>query len=605
MFLLKSKTLYKLTRLFRFLPKNRLNSFATKIIPLSIVSGLIDIGVVAVSSRLAGSLVGKELKNFLPGIQVFNNSLEEQAIILIFILVILSWLGSASKLFRLIFIEKLTASIWRDISNGILLKITGQPYRYFLTTKTSSISARLLADMQGISDSIIKPILLLLTSIIVIFSISLALSFVLGVKAIILLFLLGIAFFILSSLIVPYLRIFSNQTIRLNSKMSLLLNQILFSIRDIHLTQSRQFFESKFIRVGEFAQRYRWKSRSLPDMPRIVIEPLAITFIFIAALIPFFISSGSEKLAPNLIPFVATFIVSLVKLTPPLQDLFRSITTIRGGLPIIDAVLDYLELPSTNRGYNINKTFTPEGIFPRREISLRNVDYKYPGSDNYALKSISINLPVGSRIALMGPTGSGKSTISNILLAHLDPTSGHMNLDGEPLDDSDISSWQLCCSEVSQNFTLIDANILENIAFGCTDDDVDLDRVWEAISAAQMSDFIDDMPYGLYTYIGENGLNLSGGQRQRLALARAFYRNTKFLILDEATSALDQKTENDVINSLKIIGRRCTTVVIAHRLNTLSKCDYIYEIKDGLLICSGSYDDLCNPNHPLGRSVKV
>ena len=180
-----------------------------------------------------------------------------------------------------------------------------------------------------------------------------------------------------------------------------------------------------------------------------------------------------------------------------------------------------------------------------------------------------------------------------------------MNLDGEPLDDSDISSWQLCCSEVSQNFTLIDANILENIAFGCTDDDVDLDRVWEAISAAQMYDFIDDMPYGLYTYIGENGLNLSGGQRQRLALARAFYRNTKFLILDEATSALDQKTENDVINSLKIIGRRCTTVVIAHRLNTLSKCDYIYEIKDGLLICSGSYDDLCNPNHPLGRSVKV
>ena len=180
-----------------------------------------------------------------------------------------------------------------------------------------------------------------------------------------------------------------------------------------------------------------------------------------------------------------------------------------------------------------------------------------------------------------------------------------MRLDGEPLDKNEISSWQRCCSEVLQDFTLIDSSVLENIAFGCRPDEVDLDDVLEAISAAQLTDLIDEMPYGLNTLIGENGLNLSGGQRQRLALARAFYRNTKFLILDEATSALDQKTETEIINSLKIIGRRCTTVVIAHRLNTLSKCDYIYEIKDGLLLCSGSYDDLCNPNHSLGGSVKV
>ena len=180
-----------------------------------------------------------------------------------------------------------------------------------------------------------------------------------------------------------------------------------------------------------------------------------------------------------------------------------------------------------------------------------------------------------------------------------------MRLDGEPLDDNEISSWQRCCSEVSQDFTLIDSSVLENVAFGCRPDEVDLDDVLEAISAAQLTDLIEEMPYGLNTLIGENGLNLSGGQRQRLALARAFYRNTKFLILDEATSALDQKTETEIINSLKIIGRRCTTVVIAHRLNTLSKCDFIYEIKDGQVISSGTYQDLCNPEHPLSISVKV
>ena len=559
----------------------------------------------ALSSRLAGSLVGNDLNDFLPGVKVFNNSGEEQAIILVFLFVVLSWLGSFTKIFRLLFIESLTAQIWRDISNGILFKLIGQPYNYFLTTKSSSISSQILANMQNIAELIIRPILLIITSIIVIFSVSLALSLVLGFRAIILLIFLAASFFLLSSLVVPTLRISSLQNVRLNAKISSLLNQILFSIRDIHLTQSRDYFESKFVRIGKSAQRFQWRAKLLPDVPRIVIEPLAITCILLVALLPYLYGSDYQKLASNLIPFVATFIVSLVKLTPPLQDLFRSITTVRGGLPEIDAALIYLELPDSSRGLISSKSFSPEGIFPRREISLVKVDYKYPGTNSYALKSVSINLPVGSRIALMGPTGSGKSTISNILLAHLRPSAGQMRLDGEPLDLNEISSWQRCCSEVSQDFTLIDSSFIENIAFGCRPDEVDLDDVLEAIAAAQLSDLIEEMPYGLNTLIGENGLNLSGGQRQRLALARAFYRNSKFLILDEATSALDQKTETDIINSLKIIGRRCTTVVIAHRLNTLSKCDFIYEINHGKVISSGTYQDLCNPDHPLGISVKV
>ena len=151
---------------------------------------------------------------------------------------------------------------------------------------------------------------------------------------------------------------------------------------------------------------------------------------------------------------------------------------------------------------------------------------------------------------------------------------------------------------------LLDSNILQNIAFGCSEDDLKIDDVWEAIESAQLYDVVTEMPHGLYTCIGENGFNLSGGQRQRLALARAFYRKTKFLVLDEATSSLDEKTESDVISSLEIVGRRCTTVVIAHRLNTLSKCDHIYEVQGGLITASGTYSDLINPSHPLGLSVK-
>ncbi len=601
--LLKGKTVHRLRRLLRAIPRKRVRSFLA-ILPLSAFNGLLDLGSVAVAARLAGTLVGKNLNDSIPGINVFNGSSSKQTLWLILILVLLSWLGSATKLILRVTQEKLTAQVWRDISDRILRKIVGQPYEYFLTAKSSAISAQIMANMQRLSEFIVCPLLLISSSSITITFLAIALGLTLGLNAIILLALLGLAFLGISSLVVPYLRHASRQRVRLDILANSLLNQIFYSIRDIHLTQTGNYFESRFVKAGQAAKSFDWISRLLPDIPRLIIEPLAITFIFAVALIPLLGNSSTEDIAVTLIPFVSTFVVASVKLTPPLQDLFRSITRLRGTLPEVDSALSYLELPNPKRAFSSLKGLSPDGIFPRREISLYKVGYRYPESDQAALRSISINVPVGSRVALMGPTGSGKTTLSSILLAHLEPTTGQIRLDGIPLASSDISSWQQCCSEVPQNINLLDASILENIAFGKPEEQINYDEVWDAISAAQLYEVVADMPHGLYTCIGENGVNLSGGQRQRLALARAFYRKTKFLILDEATNSLDEKTEADVINSLEIIGRRCTTVVIAHRLNTLSKCDKIYEIKNGLVASYGSYTDLCDPSHPLGESVK-
>jgi len=139
---------------------------------------------------------------------------------------------------------------------------------------------------------------------------------------------------------------------------------------------------------------------------------------------------------------------------------------------------------------------------------------------------------------------------------------------------------------------LLNASVLENVAFGESIDRVKPDRVWEALEAAQLQEFVSELPYGLHTQVGENGLRLSGGQRQRLALARAFYRQASFLVLDEATSALDNRTESEVIEALEVIGRRCTTVVIAHRLSTVQRCDRIYEFHNGSVKAYGSYAEL-------------
>ena len=196
-------------------------------------------------------------------------------------------------------------------------------------------------------------------------------------------------------------------------------------------------------------------------------------------------------------------------------------------------------------------------------------------------------------MAFVGLTGSGKSTAAYLLLGLLKSQKGALILDGVDVStQSEIQAWHSCCSHVSQNIQLLDNSVLANIAFGLEDEQIDFKRVWDCLQFAQLDEFVSDLPYGLFTQVGENGIALSGGQRQRIALARAFYRQSKFLILDEATSALDNQTESDVIQSLDLIARRCTTVVIAHRLTTIQKCDRIYEFSKGRIIASGSFDYL-------------
>ena len=199
---------------------------------------------------------------------------------------------------------------------------------------------------------------------------------------------------------------------------------------------------------------------------------------------------------------------------------------------------------------------------------------------------------MGGRVAFVGATGSGKTTTANQLLCLLRPTEGTLQLDGIDVEEMDVPAWQANCAYVPQAITLLNSNVLENIAFAEDPAGVDQDRVWDALQAAQLADIVAELPLGLYTPIGDNGIRLSGGQRQRLALARAFYRNAKFLVLDEATSALDNRTESEVMDAIEVIGRRCTLVVIAHRLSTVIRSDIIYEFERGRVRASGSFDQL-------------
>jgi ATP-binding cassette subfamily B protein len=587
---MRSQTLSNLRRLLGYLPRRRLWSLALQVV-LSVVPGVVDLLTVAVVARLTGALSGAALYDQLPGIHVFGGDRPDQSLWLIGVFVLLAWVSSLTKLLLRYLQNSVSTEIWRDLSDQAYARVVRQGYAYHLSRSTPELAAQILQNYERIASCAVRPVLQMISALVSILLLSVGVLFIGRWLAVALVGGLAIAYWVLTSLITPQLRHAVRQRLRQERESNEILYESLASIRDIQLTSSEPYFQGQFERVGERAKRYVVAGELLPDIPRGLIEPLGITLIFVVGAIPALLSGSSQSVAA-ILPFLATIAVAALRLTAPLQDLFRAMTMLRGSLPMVSSALDLLDLPADRPTLRTPGVPSPAGVFPRNTIRLQQISYRYPGQHDWVLNDVSLTIPVGSRVALVGATGSGKSTTANILLGLLQPQRGQLELDGIPVEGLDMPAWQANCAQVPQTISLLNRTVLENVAFGYSQDQANQDRVWEALEAAQLQDFVAELPYGLYTQVGENGLRLSGGQRQRLALARAFYRQARFLVLDEATSALDNRTESEVIEALEVIGRRCTTVVIAHRLSTVQRCDRIYEFADGRVKAYGSYGEL-------------
>jgi ATP-binding cassette subfamily B protein len=448
-----------------------------------------------------------------------------------------------------------------------------------------------LINVARVADIVVLPVLQIVSGLFVVTLLSIGVLAVGKLLAVALIVSLIIGYLVISTMITPFLRFAARQRITLEAETNNVLSESMRTILDVQLSGSEPYFERRYGAAGRNAIPFTWKAEVLPETPRALIEPLGITMIFSAGILPILFNPDAESLV-KIVPFLATVAVTSLKLTPPLQDAFRSITSLRAGLPDLDETLKLIDLPEGRLTIRSSGVPTPQGVMPRHSIRLNHVSYSYPGSDVRVLDDLTLAIPVGGRVALVGSTGSGKTTTANQLLCLLRPGLGTLQLDGIDVEDVDVPAWQANCAYVPQSITLLNSNILENIAFAEEPDMVDSDRVWEALQAAQLADIVAEFPMGLYTPIGDNGIRLSGGQRQRLALARAFYRNAKFLVLDEATSALDNRTESEVMDAIEVIGRRCTLVVIAHRLSTVIRSDVIYEFESGRIKASGAFDEL-------------
>ena len=325
-------------------------------------------------------------------------------------------------------------------------------------------------------------------------------------------------------------------------------------------------------------------------LPRYFIEMLAFGGV-LALVIFLIISSGDFN---SILPILILYAAAGYRMMPSLQQVYAQLTTVRFSKPALDILYKELKEMDLKEESKLTKQF--KKISYTKSLSLENIDYSYPSSDKNIISNLSIQIPYGSKIGFVGPTGSGKTTVIDIILGLLEPTNGNIFVDDKIIDKSSHASLRSMIGYVPQTIFLRDGTVSENIAFGIDKKDVDITMVKKAAELAQISMHIESLPHGYKTQVGERGIKFSGGQRQRIGIARALYLNPKILILDEATSALDVITEEKVVHEIMNSLESITIITIAHRLSTIKDCDEIFVLDEGKLIGKGNYNQLIENN---------
>ncbi len=282
------------------------------------------------------------------------------------------------------------------------------------------------------------------------------------------------------------------------------------------------------------------------------------------------------------------FLVYLMMLLGPIAVLAQSAVDFQNGLSGLDRILDLLEEPREMESPDPTEKLRPEQVVGR--VTFEDVSLSYPGADNFALRNFSLDVESGETIALVGPSGAGKTTICNLVARFYDPTSGRVLLDGRDLREFDVESYRSLIGIVEQDVFLFDGSVAANIGYGRRN--APRDEIRRAAEVANAAEFIDDLPHGYDSVIGERGVKLSGGQRQRIAIARAVLADPRILILDEATSSLDTESERLIQAGLTTLMQNRTCFVIAHRLSTITHADRIVVVEGGQIVEVGSHDVL-------------
>jgi len=354
------------------------------------------------------------------------------------------------------------------------------------------------------------------------------------------------------------------------------LQEGLGAIRDVILDGNQPVYEVIYREADQRMRRHRGTGQFMALAPRYGMEAVGLVAIALAALS--LMAGGSGFLGA--IPLLGAIGLGAQRLLPSLQLIYSSWSSFRINLPALVSVLDYMDQPVDDA----DLTPVQAPISFKSEIQFQKISFRYGPDLPWVLHDLSLTIRRGERIGIVGETGSGKSTLVDLLMGLLEPTIGELTVDGEPVRNERLRPWRRSIAHVPQSIFLADASIAENIALGVHKKEIDEGRLKQASEQAMMTGFISSLAKAYDTGVGERGVKLSGGQRQRIGIARALYKQAPILVFDEATSALDKSTEKEVMDAIDALSKELTIVIIAHRLSTLERCDRIVRVQQGRLL---------------------
>ena len=357
--------------------------------------------------------------------------------------------------------------------------------------------------------------------------------------------------------------------------------QATYGLKDVKVLNREEFFVRNYYETGKVGADVARNYAVLNNTPRVLIETVFI--VSVLSFITIYINSGGN--VGEIMTTIAAFGVAAIRVLPSVNRINTYITEIAYTQPSLDFVYENLQEGMKTDAMLAERRANSqvEKLKLEDKIELNHISFHYPDSDKYIFKDAHMAVPKGKSVGIIGASGAGTSTIVDVLLGLLHAQEGEITCDGVNIFKN-YESWLAQVGYIPQAIYLIDESIRDNIAFGIDADKIDDKRIWEVLEEAQLKEFIEELPEGLDTTIGDRGVRLSGGQRQRIGIARALYNDPEILVFDEATSALDNDTEAAVMEAVNSFHGKKTMIIIAHRLNTIEKCDIIYKVENTKLV---------------------
>lgn len=500
------------------------------------------------------------------------------------IFILAALISGTIRIFLLWAQTRLGFAIGADLSSQIYKKTLYQPYSVHISRNSSQIISAVSTKTNAVIYSTLLPLLSIVSSSLILVSILIALISINPQVAIVAFFGFGIVYGLIVFGTKRRLAYDSDNISHQSNQVIKALQEGLGGIRDV-LIDGTQATYYKIYRDADLPLRNSQANiQIISGSPRFLIESFGMALI---ALLAYGLSIGGDGITAA-IPVLGALAVGAQRLLPVLQQVYSGWASIRGNDSIL---VDVLELLDQKLSVYADKSLSPSLPFVH-SIKLDRVSYRYTKDGPYVLKDIDIEIKKGSRVGFIGTTGSGKSTLVDLIMGLLHPTSGVLSVDGALVTVQNERQWQEHIAHVPQSIFLTDGTIAENIAFGVPADRIDHSRVRSASRQAQIAEVIEDWPQAYNTLVGERGIRLSGGQRQRIGIARALYKQAKIIVFDEATSALDNETEDAVMQAIEGLSQDITLLIIAHRLTTLKSCNQLLELQEGRVKYVGSYSDI-------------